>query len=317
VTGRKSLKSEQDDISTQMAEARTVLSKRFIKFSLLFLSLYYAGQLLHWLLDFPSSTKPFDVALLVIGTVTFCGIATEYAGTLILEFRLRLERLDKKVTALESRPLAANMREAERDQDEENESAEDESDEELLAKYRASAQRGEGWGQYNLGAVYSNGTEVPEDKVQAAYWFRKAAEQGDYASRFFLARLLDQGEGMPPDYSEALGLYQIVAEEGGVLSSLAEYHIGEIYAKGNGVPRNYAEAIKHWKKSAHANGWLAMNELGKLFESGTDVVPQNFKEAYFWYSIEIGISDPKKVPQYRIERRDKMASHLTPEKGRT
>ena len=207
------------------------------------------------------------------------------------------------------------MREAEqdRDQDEENESDEHESDEELIAKYRASAQLGESWGQYNLGAVYSNGTGVPEDKVQAAYWFRKAAEQGHYVSRFFLAHLLAQGEGLPPDYSEALRLYQIVAEEGGVLSSLAEYYIGDIHAKGKGVPRNYAEAIKHWKKSAHANGRLAMNELGKLFESGTDVVPQNFKEAYFWYLVEIGISDPKKVHQDRIERRDKVASHLTPE----
>ena len=44
--------------------------------------------------------------------------------------------------------------------------------------FRAAAEQGHMYAQFNLGSSYANGDGVPQDKVEAAKWYRKAAEQG-------------------------------------------------------------------------------------------------------------------------------------------
>ena len=47
-----------------------------------------------------------------------------------------------------------------------------------IALIRRSAEQGDAAAQSNLGNAYYTGEGVPQDYVQAAYWYRKAAEQG-------------------------------------------------------------------------------------------------------------------------------------------
>jgi len=203
-----------------------------------------------------------------------------------------------------------DIQEEEADEDENVDAA---TREELLAKYRESANRGEVWGQYNLGVTYNNGDRGAKDFVQAAFWFRKAADQGHTDSQLFLANLLADGKGVEPDYPEAARLYQLVSDAGDVYSPMAEYYLGEMYASGKGVSRDYVEAARYWKRAAE-HGWdLASRELGQLYERGAEGIPQDFSEAYFWFYVSVGNNGDKSVGEYRIVERDQMATRLTPE----
>ena len=47
---------------------------------------------------------------------------------------------------------------------------------------RHVAEQGDVDAQFNLGWCYYMGEGVPQDKAEAAKWYRKAAEQGDVAA---------------------------------------------------------------------------------------------------------------------------------------
>ena len=59
--------------------------------------------------------------------------------------------------------------------------------------HRAAAGQGFAAAQYNLGTLYENGDGVPQDKSEAAKWYRAAAEQGDEDAQF---NLLWKGSGV-------------------------------------------------------------------------------------------------------------------------
>jgi len=258
------------------------------------------------------------------------------------EFRIRTKEINGKVSAIEEAlnasakrqsklmhrltaiERALNVRTDDREKNpdiqeeeaDENENVDAATREELLAKYRESANRGEVWGQYNLGVTYNNGDRGASDFVQAAFWFRKAADQGHTDSQLFLANLLAGGEGVEPDYPEAARLYQLVSDADDVYSPMAEYYLGEMYASGKGVSRDYVEAARYWKRAAE-HGWdLASSELGQLYERGAEGIPQDFSEAYFWFYVSVGNKGDKSVAEYRIVERDQMATRLTPESAR-
>jgi hypothetical protein len=327
------MKLEEDEISKQMRKDRDRIGWRFSKFYLIFFAVYAGARIIHWLFDFPSSMSGVNGWAAGIGGAIVFVFAGNFVETFILEYRLRSQLIDQKLIALESRMASINrpieMRLAAiadalkienakgaGDQEEIKESEERESEEALLVKYRASAERGETWGQHCLGVVYYNGKLVPKDNVQAAYWYRKAADQGDTASQIFLADLLAGGKGVEPDYPEAVRLYQLVSDAGHVYSPMAEYYLGEMYASGKGVERDYVEAARYWKRAAE-HGWdLASRELGRLYERGAEGIPQSFSESYFWLYVSVGNKGDKSVQEYRIVERDQMARHLTPESVR-
>ena len=66
-----------------------------------------------------------------------------------------------------------------------------------IAAYRAAAERGEAWAQFNLGNMYYNGEGVPQDDATAVMWYTKAAEQGNAAAQSNLGNMYYNGEGVP------------------------------------------------------------------------------------------------------------------------
>jgi TPR repeat protein len=320
------MNAEPDEIDLRVREERATNQKYTVRIALIILFVYAALSVSHWLFSVPSNGTVISLTG-TLGGIWLLGILDRYVNTFIMEFRLRSKGIDQKLKVLEvrlqklSKRLPSTTRElsSEHDQDakedeDNNDGEEHESNEAVVARYRAAAERGEAWAQYNLGVTYSNGDRLPKDKVQAAFWFKKAAEQGDTVSRLFLADILSGGQGVEPDYAEAVRLYRLVAdEEQHIYSPIAEYNLGEIYAEAKGVPRvpqDRQETIRYWEKAAK-HGWSpAAGALGRLYEQDGWEVAVDYTHAYFWYLVSIRLDKDKPIAEYRISERDSAASHL-------
>ena len=66
---------------------------------------------------------------------------------------------------------------------------------------------------------------MPQDCIQAVYWWRKAAEQGDAMAQYNLGHACFRGEGVPQDYTQAVYWWRKAAEQG---DADAQFMLGEI-----------------------------------------------------------------------------------------
>ncbi|HIN91120.1 MAG TPA: sel1 repeat family protein [Porticoccaceae bacterium] len=76
------------------------------------------------------------------------------------------------------------------------------------------AERGFAASQTLLGVMYYLGEGVPENKAEAARWYRLAAEQGDVNAQYELGTMYLNGEGVPENDAEAVKWYRLAAEQG-------------------------------------------------------------------------------------------------------
>jgi GAF domain-containing protein len=76
------------------------------------------------------------------------------------------------------------------------------------------AEQGDPVAQFEVGARYATGEDVPQDYSQALIWFSKAAEQGNVAAQATLGAYYWAGRGVPQDLSKAY-YWAILAEAGG------------------------------------------------------------------------------------------------------
>jgi TPR repeat protein len=67
------------------------------------------------------------------------------------------------------------------------------------AQLTLAAERGDARAQAQLGFMYATGRGVPQNRVLAAYWYRRGAEQGNPAAQHLLGLAYDKGQGVPPD----------------------------------------------------------------------------------------------------------------------
>jgi uncharacterized protein len=65
------------------------------------------------------------------------------------------------------------------------------------------AERGDARAQTRLGIMLATGRGVPQNFVEAAYWYRRAAEQGDPDAQYLLGVCYDFGKGVPEDWVQA------------------------------------------------------------------------------------------------------------------
>jgi hypothetical protein len=319
------------------------LSNRNYKVTGVLLVVYLAVRLLHWVIGFPSSLTEVNYGVVSILGVIYLGYVLELLGASFREVRLRsketnnrLEQIEKQIdskimriskrlavieSALKVRAGAQEENPDIEDEEADKEDAENaETRAELIAKYRESAERGEAWGQHNLGITYYNGDRGARDYAQAAFWFRKAAVQslsarlGDESSLYFLAEsIYANKEALPSDYEEALQWYRKVSEQNSIWSENAEYTLGNIYETGKGVPKDYIEAVRWWQKAADRGYEMAHYHLGNLFAKGAEGVPQDYSEAYFRLCVAVSGKGLGPMQKYAIGERDEVANHLTPE----
>ena len=93
-----------------------------------------------------------------------------------------------------------------------------------------------------MGVCYEHGNGVPEDKTEAAKWYRKAAEQGDARGQRNLGVCYEYGNGVPEDKEEAVKWYRKAAEQG---DAGGQFNLGRCFLLGIGVNTDEDEGL-HW-----------------------------------------------------------------------
>jgi hypothetical protein len=122
----------------------------------------------------------------------------------------------------------------------------------------AAAKQGAAYAQYNLGIMYANGVDVPENDAEAVKWFRKAADQGHAKAQSNLGIMYDNGEGVPENYVEAVKWYRKAADQGNVS---AQINLGFMYERGMGVPENSIRAYVWWSMAKTQGHTVATENL--------------------------------------------------------
>lgn len=150
---------------------------------------------------------------------------------------------------------------------------------EQIREWRAAANRGEAWAQYNLGVCYDNGDGVEKDLREAVRWYRKSAEQGLVAAQCNLGVCYEFGNGVEKDLREAVRWYRRAAEQG---DARAQNNLGWRYKNGEGVEKNLEAAAMWWRKAAEQGDSDGQDNLGNAYRNGWGV-SADAAEAFSWY----------------------------------
>jgi TPR repeat protein len=132
------------------------------------------------------------------------------------------------------------------------------------------AKRGDVAAQFMLGGMFDTGKGVPQDPVQAAFWYRKAADQGAPLAQFSLGMMYYTGEGIPQDYSQAAAWLRKAADQG---NSDAEHALGVLYDSGKGVRKDSTQAALWYRKAAEQGDVEAQHSLGCGFRRSRPRIP--------------------------------------------
>ena len=140
----------------------------------------------------------------------------------------------------------------------------------LLVPTAAAAQSSQASGD-------DSGRGVPQDRSQAAAWYRKAAEQGDARAQFNLGLMYRYGPGYSPGLEEWAVMFHPAP---GHTGPTAQGSPAAKYSPGSGIPKDYIEAHK-WMCLAAAR---ATGENQKRFADARDslakiMTPEQIAEA--------------------------------------
>jgi TPR repeat protein len=287
-------------------------SKRDLRIAAACFAMYLVARLLHSTFGLPFSVteanQGFAVMLGVIFFVHLFSLLTIWTR----EMRERSKETRRRLTAIE-RNLTCRKDDFDEAVTFEDDAAKEADITATVARYHELAKQGDQRAQFNLGAIYYRGNEVPKDSGQSTYWFRKAAEQGHELSQLLLARLCVSGGASSSSYDDALYWYRKLAEQGSKYRRIGEYNIGKMYASGVGLPKDYTEAVRWWRKSAD-HGWRWANyKLGQLYTKGASGVPPDYGEAYFRLYIALDGEGIGVIQNLALSERDNLSDHLDQE----
>ena len=184
---------------------------------------------------------------------------------------------------------------------------------EAVRWFCTAAKQGHLQAQFSLGVCRYRGWGVALDQQEAARWFRKAAEQGHIQAQFHLAVCHYRGWGINRDRQEAIRWLRMAAERGSVEAkealkkiaaaapsrpsvpavevspqaaapsdAIAQFDLGNLYAKGEGVKQDWGEAVRWFRKAAEQGLAVAQWRLGNCCDDG-EGVERDQKEAVRWY----------------------------------
>ncbi len=122
--------------------------------------------------------------------------------------------------------------------------------EQAIEIWRPLAKSGNADAQFGMAVIYNDAMGVPQDYIEANYWFLQAAEQGYAPAQYNLGNAYKHGTGMSPDPNMAVIWWRKAAEQG---FGPAEYNIGTAYIVGVGIPRDKSIGAE-WYQHAAANG---------------------------------------------------------------
>ena len=116
-----------------------------------------------------------------------------------------------------------------------------------LAELRQRAEAGHGWSQLYLGAAYHNGANgAPRDVARAVHWYKAAAEQGIPFAQYNLGVMYGEGSGVERDERIA---FEWLSKAASFLAE-AKYLVGRAYAEGRGTERSTVKARQFLEQAA-------------------------------------------------------------------
>jgi V8-like Glu-specific endopeptidase len=116
------------------------------------------------------------------------------------------------------------------------------------------------------------------DYAVAHQILRPLADKGDALAQFNLGQLYARGWGVQRDYAEAIGWLRKPADQG---LAIAQYYLALAYADGDGVPQDDAEAARWFRLAADKGYPAAQFQLGLAYADGRGV-PKDMINAYMW-----------------------------------
>ncbi|MBI3260408.1 MAG: sel1 repeat family protein [Ignavibacteriae bacterium] len=122
---------------------------------------------------------------------------------------------------------------------------------------------------------------LPDDGIKHT---RADADAGHAEAQFGLAVLLACGSG---DYSQAVQWYSRAADQN---HRLAQFNLGQMYARGQGVELNETEAVMWIQRAAHGGDAGAQFNLGdrcgRASNHGIEAdAPESRIESYKWFKL--------------------------------
>ena len=147
--------------------------------------------------------------------------------------------------------------------------------------YQAAAEQGYASAQTHLGICYSNGVGVKKNHEEAFRWYEKAAQSNYALGQLQLGKSYHFGEGISIDLLKAFNWYRAAAEQGNLD---AQNNLAVLYAT---ATENPEMASRWYFRAAQQDHAIAQRNIGRRFEKGQDGLPQDFREAYYWYSLAL------------------------------
>jgi hypothetical protein len=154
--------------------------------------------------------------------------------------------------------------------------------------WKKAAAQGNASAQAALGVLYEKGQGVPQDNVQAVFWYRKAADQGNAPAQTNLGFMYEKGQGVRQDNEQAVSWYRKAAERG---TAEAQFNLGRMYQTGQGIAQDHKLAASWFEKAGAQGHTWAQSALGLMSETGQGVA-QDYKQAVFWYQKAAESGDP-------------------------
>src|SRR5262249_42150273 len=156
----------------------------------------------------------------------------------------------------------------------------------------------------DLGLLYLEGQQFPQDFTRAAELFKAAAQAGSPEAQYALATLYKEGRGVAKDEREATR-WMAAASLADNLDATVEYAIALF--NGTGVTKEEERAVTLSRKPAMRGSPIAQTRLARVLAVGRGA-PADPKEAIKWHLIakSSGAGDPfldefaqKQTPEIR------------------
>ena len=143
-----------------------------------------------------------------------------------------------------------------------------------ITELQKKADAGDVSAEFEIGRAYETGKGVPQNRQQAAFWYRKAAEQGNAKAQGSLGILYWLGEGVEKDKKQAVEWYRKAARQG---NANAMFNLGAAYYDGEGVSADATRAYS-WFLLASERGSKAGEEAAQ--RSRTEFGPRTAVDAF-------------------------------------
>ena len=146
---------------------------------------------------------------------------------------------------------------------------------------RQAAADGDPRAQFEIGAIYTEGSVVDQDFKAAMVWYERAAAKGFAPAQYRLGNLYEHGNGVAKDLEQARLWYNRAAEAG---NRLAMHNLASLYASGELGEQQFASAAEWFERASEAGMTDSQFNLGMLYARGLGIA-QDLKASYKWFSL--------------------------------